>query len=70
MRLIFGLEINAKGFFKLILSFYVCVARHPQITQNNKFAISLQCLKEEVNDEMIFRMQISMKARYKLMLSF
>ena len=29
----------------------VCVSRHAQITQNNKFAISLQYLKKEVIDE-------------------
>ena len=28
-----------------------CVARHAQITQNNKFSISLQYLKKEVSDE-------------------
>ena len=27
------------------------MARHAQITQNNKFAISLQYLKKDVNDE-------------------
>ena len=32
----------------------VCVARHAQITQSNKFAISLQHLKKEVNDEVDF----------------
>ena len=32
----------------------MCVARHAQITQNNKFAISLQYLKKEVNDEVDF----------------
>ena len=31
-----------------------CVARHAQITQNNKFAISLQYLKKEVSDEVDF----------------
>ena len=30
---------------------YACVARHAQITQNNKFFISLQYLKKEVSDE-------------------
>ena len=40
-----------QSFFKLLLSFYVCVARHPQITQNNKFAVSLQYLKKELSDE-------------------
>ena len=28
----------------------MCVGRHAQITQNNKFAISLQYLKKEVSD--------------------
>ena len=32
----------------------MCVARHAQITQNNKFAISLQYLKKEVSDEVNF----------------
>ena len=50
INLIFCLQIN-KGFFKLLLSFYVCVARHPRITQNNKFAVSLQYLKKELSDE-------------------
>ena len=43
-----------QSFFKLLLSFYVCVARHPQITQNNKFAVSLQYLKKELSDEVDF----------------
>ena len=30
------------------------VARHAQITQNNKFAISLQYLTKEVSDEVDF----------------
>ena len=32
----------------------MCVARHAQITQNRKFAISLQYLKRQVNDEVEF----------------
>ena len=32
----------------------MCVARHAQINQNNKFAISLQYRKEEVSDEVAF----------------
>ena len=32
----------------------MCVARHAQITKNNKFAISLQYLKKEVSDEVDF----------------
>ena len=30
------------------------MARHAQITQNNKFAISFQYLKKEVSDEVDF----------------
>ena len=54
MKLIFHLQINGKGLFKLILSFWVCVVRYAQITQNNKFAISLQYLKKAVSDEVDF----------------
>ena len=32
----------------------MCVARHAQITQNNKFAISLQYLKKKLSDEVDF----------------
>ena len=60
------MQIEIKDFFKLILSFSVCVARHAQITQNNKFTISLQYLKKEVSDEVDFCKQISMKVSYKL----
>ena len=32
----------------------MCVVGHAQITQNNKFAISLQYLKKEVSNEVYF----------------
>ena len=54
MKLIFSLQTNIKIFLKLILSFQVCVARHAKITQNNKFAVSLQYLKKGVSDEVDF----------------
>ena len=50
----FSLLIIVKCFFKVILSFLMCVARHAKITQNKKFAISLQFLKKEVNEEVDF----------------
>ena len=37
MKFIFGMQISIKVFYKLILSFSVCVTRHTQITQD-KFA--------------------------------
>ena len=48
------MQKNIKDFFKLILLFSVCVTKHAQITQNNKFAISLQYLKKSVSDEVDF----------------
>ena len=54
MKLSFFLQINVKGFFKLILSFHVCVTRYAQITHNNKFAISLYYFKKEVSDAVDF----------------
>ena len=39
MKCTFGMKINNKVFYKLILSFCVCVTRYTQSTQN-KFAIS------------------------------
>ena len=32
----------------------MCVAKHAQIAQNNKFAISLQHIKKDVSDEIDF----------------
>ena len=37
-----------------MMKFCLCVARDAQSTQNNKFAISLQYLKENVKDEVDF----------------
>ena len=42
--------MNAEGFFLL----QGCVARHARITQNNKFAISLQHVKKEVSGAVDF----------------
>ena len=53
MEFIFGMLIKIKVFYKLIVSFWVCVARHAQSIQN-KFSISLQYLKENMKDEVDF----------------
>ena len=37
MNFIFGMQINIEVFYKLILSFWMCITRHFQSTQN-KFA--------------------------------
>ena len=53
MNLIFCLKINRFLQIAFII-LGVCVARHAQITQNNKFAISLQYHKKNVSDEVDF----------------
>ena len=47
------------------------MTRHAQITQNNKFSISLRYLnKKELRDELVFFTQISMKGCYKVIVWF
>ena len=36
MNFIFGLQVNIEVFYKLILSFWLCITRHAQSTKNNK----------------------------------
>ena len=54
MKLLFCLQINTKVFYKLLISFWVCVSKLSQSTQNNKFAMSLQYLKENGKNEVGF----------------
>ena len=54
MKWFFCLQINTKVFYKMILSFWVCATRVTQSTQNNKFAISSQYLKENGKNEVYF----------------
>ena len=37
-----------------MVSLWLCAARHAQSNQNNKFAISLEYLKENTKDEVDF----------------
>ena len=50
VKFLFGMQINIKIFYKLIVSLWVYVARHAQSTQN-KSVIFLQYLKENVKEE-------------------
>ena len=49
--MIFCMQINIKLFFKLMLLILVGMASPVQVTQNNKFAKSLQYLKKELSHE-------------------
>ena len=46
--------VKCQRFLQIDIILGVCVARHGQFVQNNRFAISLQYLKEEVFDEVDF----------------
>ena len=54
MKLIFCLHINMKVFYKLIGSISVCVVRLAQSTQINKILISMQYLKENGENKVVF----------------
>ena len=53
LKLIFCLQISKNVFFKMIVSSWVCLARHAQSTQE-KFTIPLKYIKENVKDEVDF----------------
>ena len=54
MKLIFCMQISMKVPYKFILLFLMGMVKHTQSSQNSKFAMSLQCLKKEVRDEVDF----------------
>ena len=54
MKLISCMQMNIKLSYKLIPLILVGIARAAQITQNRKFAKSLQYPKKEVRDEIDF----------------
>ena len=57
-KCIFGVQINIKVFYKLILPFWVCVARHAESTQN-KFAYFYNISRKMWGMKVIFCMQIN-----------
>ena len=70
LKFIFCMQINIKVDFKIlgikvsdkvILSLLIDMIKHSQSTQCNKFAISLQYLKNKLGMEFIFCMQINIK---------
>ena len=73
MKFIFDMQINLEVFYNLMLSFWVCVNRYAQRTQNNKFAISLQCslqhLKENLKEKVDFPLADKRRSFFKLLLS-
>ena len=54
IKLLFCLQIYTKVFYIMLLSFWMCVSRLAQSSQNNKFVISLQYLKWNGKNEVGF----------------
>ena len=64
------MQINIKVSCKVILPLLIDIINHSQSTQSNKFAISLQNLKEEVRDGVLFLHAEKYTSLYKLALTF
>ena len=69
MKFIFDIQINIEVFYKLILSFWVCVARLAQSIQNKKFAYLCNICRKTLAMKLLFCLQINTKVFYKLIVS-
>ena len=71
VKFIFGMQIDIKVFYKLILWFWVCVAIHTQSTLNKKSLYTYLCKisRKTWGTKLIFCL-LNTKVLYKLMLSF
>ena len=63
-----GMQINIEVFYKLILSFWVFVARHAQSTQN-KFSYLCNIFRKTLGMKLIFCLLINAKGFYQLIVS-
>ena len=71
MSLIFCLQVNVKDFFKLLLSFKVCVwPGMPKLPKITSLLFLCNILRKNWVMKLIFCSQISMKACYKLIVWF
>ena len=69
MKCIFCMQINIKVFYKLILSFWVCITGHVQSTQNKKFMYLCNISRKAWGMNLIFCQQINTKVFCKLIVS-
>ena len=60
--------LDIKVSYEMMLSLLVIMIKYSQISQGNKFAISLQCLKKEVRDGVYFLQADKRQSFYKLAL--
>ena len=64
-----NMQINIKVFYKLILSFWGCVGRHAQSTQNKKFAYLCNISRKMWGMNLIFCSWVNAKVIYRLIVS-
>ena len=64
MKSIFGMQINSKIFYKLILSSWVCTARHAQSTKNRKFPYLCNSYRKTWGMKLFSCLQINTKVFY------
>ena len=70
MKFIFGMQINIEVFCRLILlTFWVCVTRHAQSTQNKKFPYLCNISRKAWGMKLIICRQINAKVFYKVVVS-
>ena len=60
------MQRNIEVSYRLILSFWVCIARHAQSTQNKKFAYLCNISRKAWRMKLFFCLQIKMKVFYKV----
>ena len=58
MKCILGMQINIEIFYRLILSFWVCIARHSHSIQNKKFAYICNIFRKTREVKLNFSMDI------------
>ena len=68
-KCISGMQMNVEVFYKLILLFWVCIDRHAQSTQNNKFACLCNISRKTWGMKLIFCLWMNTKILYKLIVS-
>ena len=61
MKFIFGMHRNIKIFYKLVLSFWVCVSRHAQSTQNKNFVYLCNISRKTWGMKLFFCLQTNTK---------
>ena len=69
MKFVFGMQINIEVFYKLVLSFWVCIARLARSIQNKKLQYLCNIFIKTWAMELLFCLQINTKVFFKLIVS-